>query len=408
MSVNTVEPKTTPNLPANILTDVQTVSSIPILPTLLEVICRTTGMGFAAVARVTEDRWVACSVKDDIQFGLKPGEELKVETTICHEIRQGGGPVLIDNVAENPEFANHHTPALYGFQSYISVPIYRKDGRFFGTLCAIDPHPHKIETPEIKGMFTLFADLISFHLDSIEKLTSSESKLQKEIETGSFRDEFIAILGHDLKNPVSAISNGAQILQRMQLDPQALRLAQIIKNSAYRMSELIENILDFARGRLGEGISINPELVTSPESFLLQVINELKAVWPDREIITSIDLPLPLHCDAGRLGQLLSNLLGNALTYGSNDQPVQVTARIHAGNFVLAVTNAGPAISRETMRRLFEPFARGEVRQGQQGLGLGLYIAYKIALGHGGDIEVESKDGFTCFTFRMPLDPRND
>src|ERR1700744_3361162 len=105
-------------------------------------------MGFSAIARVTEDRWITCSVRDEILFGLVPGSELKVETTICHEIRQSGDPVIIDHVALNPAFANHHTPAMYGFQSYISVPILRRDGTFFGTLCAIDPNPHRLETPE--------------------------------------------------------------------------------------------------------------------------------------------------------------------------------------------------------------------------------------------------------------------
>ena len=82
-------------------------------------------MGFAAVARVTEDRWIACSVKDDIAFGLKPDGELQIATTICHEIRQNGQLVVIDHVAEDGAFKDHHTPRMYGFQSYISVPIVR-------------------------------------------------------------------------------------------------------------------------------------------------------------------------------------------------------------------------------------------------------------------------------------------
>ena len=83
------------------------------MPTILEVVCRTTGMGFAAVARVTEDRWVACSVLDEIDFGLKVGGELRLETTICHEIRQTREAVVIDNVAEDPIYCKHATPAMY-------------------------------------------------------------------------------------------------------------------------------------------------------------------------------------------------------------------------------------------------------------------------------------------------------
>jgi GAF domain-containing protein len=133
--------------------DIQAIQWIDAVPSILEVVCRTTGMGFAAIARVTEQRWIACAVKDDIRFGLEPGGELKVETTICHEIRQSGSAVVIDHVAEDQAFCGHPTPAMYGFQSYISMPIVRTDGSFFGTLCAIDPRPAVLKTPQTIAMF---------------------------------------------------------------------------------------------------------------------------------------------------------------------------------------------------------------------------------------------------------------
>ena len=146
--------------------DIDAIGAIDAVPTILNVVCRVTGMGFAAVARVTEQRWICCAVHDEIQFGLQPGGELKVETTICHEIRQMREAVVIDHVAEDTLYCQHHTPAMYGFQSYISMPIFLKDGRFFGTLCAIDPRPHRLKNPETIGMFKLFAELIAFHLDA--------------------------------------------------------------------------------------------------------------------------------------------------------------------------------------------------------------------------------------------------
>ena len=120
--------------------DLDAIARISAVPMILDVVCRTTGMGFAAVARVTEDRWIACSVKDDIALGLQPGGELKLETTICNEIRQSGQPVVIDHVAQDNAWCGHHTPAMYGFKG-ISVPIVRSNGAFFGTLCAIDLAP---------------------------------------------------------------------------------------------------------------------------------------------------------------------------------------------------------------------------------------------------------------------------
>jgi signal transduction histidine kinase len=107
------------------------------------------------------------------------------------------------------------------------------------------------------GMFRLFADLIAFHLDAQDRLALSELKLLEERKTAELRDQFIAILGHDLGNPVGAVLNVAQMLLRIPGDERIKRLANILQNSSYRMKALIENILDFARGRLGEGIILN-------------------------------------------------------------------------------------------------------------------------------------------------------
>ena len=121
--------------------DIAAVQHIPEVEAMLAEVCALTGMGFAGIARVTADRWVACQLLDRIEFGLKPGDELKIKTTICDEIRASGQCVFIDHVTENPLWRRHHTPAMYGFESYISIPITLPDGSFFGTLCAIDPAP---------------------------------------------------------------------------------------------------------------------------------------------------------------------------------------------------------------------------------------------------------------------------
>lgn len=129
--------------------------------TILEEVCRVTGMGFAAVARVTETRWVACQVLDKVEFGLEPGDELKIKTTICDEIRQSGVGVIIDEVRAEPRWRSHPTPILYGFQSYVSLPILLPDGSFFGTLCAIDPSPRMISGPELVAVLTGFAERVA-------------------------------------------------------------------------------------------------------------------------------------------------------------------------------------------------------------------------------------------------------
>ncbi len=121
----------------------------PAIRAVLDEVCRLTRMGFAAVARVTEERWIACQVLDRIDFGLKPGDELALKTTICDDIRQSGEAVVIDYASADLVWQTHATPRLYGFESYASFPIYLDDGSFYGTLCAIDPAPHEVSDSAI-------------------------------------------------------------------------------------------------------------------------------------------------------------------------------------------------------------------------------------------------------------------
>ena len=384
--------------------DIKAVSGIESVPLILDVVCRVTGMGFAAVARVTEDRWIACSVDDRIGFGLKPGGELPVLTTICNEIRQTGEGVIFDDADADPRFKDHHTPAIYGLKSYIALPIRLRDGTFFGTLCAIDPAPHAVDRPEIIGMFRLFADLIAQHLSADARLAASRAQLSEAREATQLREQFMAVLGHDLRNPLAAIASGVGLLQRSVSsdDERGLRVLKMMQQSSLRMAELIENLLDFARGRLGAGLSLNRELHTTLEPAIVQVINELRSAWPDRTVEMRFDFEAPVLVDAARIGQMVSNLVGNAFSHGDTDTPVRVTALSDASGFWLSVANEGAAIPPEVMARLFLPFSRGEVLRNQHGLGLGLYIASEIAAAHGGMLTAQSSDDETKFIFRIP------
>jgi signal transduction histidine kinase len=383
--------------------DVAAIAGIDAVAAILEVVCRTTGMGFAAVARVTEDRWIACAVKDDIGFGLKPGGELKIETTFCNDVRGSGQPVIIDHVAEDEVFRSHPIPAMYGFQSYISMPIRRPCGTFFGTLCAVDSRPMKVGTPETVGMFRLFADLIGFHLDARDRLALSEAALLTERETSELREQFIAVLGHDLRNPLASIQAGARMLEAVSLDDRGRRIVTLIQSSVWRMAGLIENVLDFARGRLGGGLILDRDATAPLVPILLHAVEELKSAWPERDIRVDIDLPGPVNCDHARMAQVLSNLLGNALTHGAPDEIISVGASVGEGRFELFVANGGNPISEKVMRRLFEPFYREQADRHGQGLGLGLFISAEIARAHGGTLTVKSVPDETRFTMTMPI-----
>jgi GAF domain-containing protein len=220
-------------MPHEFQADLDAIAAIPAVPTILEVICRTTGMRFAAVARVTDSRWVCCASRDDIAFGLVPGGELPVQTTICNEIRCSHAAVAINNVAEDSRFRDHPTPAMYGFQSYISVPIMLADGAFFGTLCSIDPRPNTLNNPAVSGMFKLFAELIAFHLDANQKLAQAERDHARRSE------RFKAGLGHDMRNTLAAIDAGVRLLAKTPLNDRGALIVREMQGSAEKLAQQV-------------------------------------------------------------------------------------------------------------------------------------------------------------------------
>jgi signal transduction histidine kinase len=390
--------------PQDIARDVAAVGRISAVPALLRLICQNTGMGFAAVARVTDGTWTACAVQDDIRFGLAPGGQLDVQTTLCRESRAARQPVVIDHASQDPVYAGHHTPKLYNIESYISVPIVRPGGDYFGNLCAIDRRPRIVSDPRTVTMFTVFAELIALQLESDDHQVEVEQALAHERATAELREQFIAVLGHDLRNPLAAVGATAELMVRSSAEPQMIALSTRLRATARRMSRLIDDVLDFARGRLGSGIGIEAQEVPDLASYLRDVVAELREAHPERTVIECITIDRAVRCDRGRLQQLLSNLLGNALTYGAADRPVVVSATIDAQALVLAVANEGDPIAPENLALVFEPYWRPRSSKPGGGLGLGLYIGAQIARAHGGELTVRSSsDAGTVFEARLPI-----
>lgn len=390
--------------PEEIARDVAAVGRLDAVPTLLEVLCDITGMGFTAVARVTDKTWTLCAVKDEINFGLKPGGQLELETTLCIEAKRSRSAIVIDHASQDPRYRDHHTPRLYKIESYVSVPIILSNDRYFGNLCAIDPRPARVMEPKVIGLFQRFAALIAHQLESELKHENSETALRNERAASELREQFIAILGHDLRNPLQAVSVTSLLMEKRATDPLIKDMATRISRNAKRMSALIDDILDFARGRLGGGIGVSIDEGAQVNAALTEVVRELQDGQPDREVITDIRVTRTIRCDIARLQQVTSNLVANALTHGDPDRPVKVIAFTDEREFVLQVSNEGEPIPPEALPKIFEPFWRHAIGSNRQGLGLGLSICSQIVRAHHGTLSVTStKDNGTTFTARLPL-----
>jgi len=392
--------------------DIDDIQSIPIVPTMLDFICQTTGMGFAAIARVTADRWLTCGVLDQINFGLKPGDELEVESTICHEVRQAKELVVIDHVKEDAFYCSHHTPLQYGFQSYISVPIIRKNGEFFGTLCAIDPKPNKLNNKKIIGMFAMFADLLAFHLNAIDLIESKDAELKtKAVELQSY--EFVS--SHDLQEPLRKIQ---MFSSRLEDDSEILseggrKYVKKIKSTAKGMRRLLNDLLAHAEAenvrRELESTDL-ADVVKKVESRLteLLVLCNGKIVTHNLGSLTAVPL---------QIEQLLYNIIHNSIMYRSpeRDLVVTVTMNVHKGAHFriprltgnkdyceLTIADNGIGFAKKHNKEIFKIFERLSSGKTNTSSGIGLAIAKKIVANHNGAILAEGKVGLGA-TFKIYL-----
>ncbi len=391
--------------------DLEAVRQIPVVPQMLEVICQVTGMGFAAIARVTEDRWLACSVRDEVNFGLKEGGELKVETTLCHEVKGQCQLIVIDDVDQDSQYRDHHTPRIYGLKSYISVPIILKDGTFFGTLCAINAKPAQLNNSKVIHLFTMFADLLSFHLQSLELLERSQRENRELLDqnktltnTNFDLDSFVYTASHDLKSHLANIEGlldaFTEELEKEELDPDELRqIVAVMRSSLQRFTNTIRSLVTVIEAdqdsEPGATEAVNlQQLVEDAKLDLAHLIHESRA----RIEVSSGGSLLPGFAPKN-LRSIVHNLLSNALKYRSPERVPEVLVQANQvdGRTHLSVTDNGLGIPKDKKDKVFTMFKR--LHDHVEGSGLGLYIVKRMVDNAGGEIQVSSTlDEGTTFT----------
>ncbi|HYO57328.1 ATP-binding protein [Archangium sp.] len=260
-------------------------------------------------------------------------------------------------------------------------------------------YPVRDEDGSISGLGVVVMD--------ITEQKRAEAHLRR---TAEFRERFMSIVSHDLRNPLNAILLSANALLRSEdLGERHVKGARRIVASAERMKRMISDLLDFARGRLGGGIPISPRAVVLT-ALCREVVEELEAGRPGREVELEMEGDLRGEWDADRLSQLLINLGKNALDYSPEETRVRFSLHGEGGFVRLEVHNEGPPIPPERLGSIFEPFRRfsGEEKSlsSTSGLGLGLYIVEQIVRAHRGSVSVRStEEEGTTFTVRLPRRP---
>jgi len=333
---------------------------------------------------------------------------------------------------------NHHAAELWGREPAIgdleerfcgSFKMFRADGSFMpheqcpmaealsGTISDVRDVEVSIERPD-GSRVTLVVNIrplrdkdgevtsaISCFYDITERKQAENRlavSLDRERELAEFREKFIGILGHDLRTPLASIVMAAgMLLERGHLDEQDEKSVARIIRSDQRMSEMITQLLDLTRARLGGGLPIERK-PTDLREVIRHVVEEFGAT-----IQQEVHGDVAGLWDGGRLAEALSNLVGNAIEYATRGTTVIVKARAEEGDVVIEVDNHGEPIPADELPFIFEPFRRARpLEKSPTGnLGLGLYIAHQIVASHGGTLDGQSADGVTTFVLRLPRWP---
>lgn len=320
-----------------------------------------------------------------------------------HEILGFGGKIA---------FETHLAPLLrmQGHVHEIALDLVSLSGKKLPTI-ANAAEKRAADGKHLFTRLTLFkaVDRRKFERSLVEARAKAEAESKAYREAALLREQFIAVLGHDIRNPLAALAAGVGLLERKEKpSTRGLAILREMAASIERATTLVDDLLDLARGSLGAGIPVNRDSEAPLTPVLEQVVSELRRVTPDREIEVNIAIDEPVFCDRARLGQLASNLLANAITHGSDERPIWFEAITERDRFKLSVANAGAPIPEDVRARLFQPFFRGGSRASRNGLGLGLYIASEIAKAHGGTLDVSSNAHETRFTFEMEARPHSE
>lgn len=305
----------------------------------------------------------------------------------------------------DPRFATHPAPKLYGIESYVAVPLHRRDGSFFGVLCALDPRPADVSEDKLE-VFRHLGDLVGYQLEQEDELGRRDAQLFSAHEAAQLREQLIGIVSHDLRNPLNAITlSAATLMRRTDLDDRARRGLSRILESADRANRLIRDLLDFTRARMGKSLPVKRQHVDL-HALTQQVVDEVGLATPGRRFDMDCQGDAQGSWDPDRIAQVLTNLLTNAVQYSPPGTPIRVKTVAEGGQVVLSVGNEGPPIPMHVLPNLFEPMTRGTDAGGERrSIGLGLFIVDQIVRAHGGGVEVESTgDAGTTFRVRLPRD----
>ncbi|AKV01282.1 Sensory box histidine kinase [Labilithrix luteola] len=335
-------------------------------------------------------------------------------TRWCEAMRgtNGMGTALEEGTAVAVIGRAHFDPAARNLVCY-SVPIRGVNGVIVAALdisalaATADPLLGVVVQSlgaAIEGALRVHAvEQVASQMDALRSEEAEARKLRDELaSTLKLNETFLAVVAHELRGPLATVSMGADLLLARAHDAKQRRVASLVRSSGQRMSRMVEELFDLARARLGGGIPLLQRVGMDFGAVAERVVGELALAHPTRALDLTKKGDTFGDWDEVRIGQLVSNLITNAIRHGGNDSPIRVEIDgSSASSVVVTVTNEGE-IPSDVRSRLFDPFEVSRLTRSREGLGLGLFIASRVAEAHRGTISVASRAGETVFRVMLP------
>ncbi len=298
----------------------------------------------------------------------------------------------------------HLAPLLHmqGSLSEVKLELVRRDGQVIPVVMNALRHDEGEQAFSEVALFVA-RDRDKYERELLRARRRLEDLVAKEKDRALLAEQMVAIVSHDLRNPLQTIQMAAVLLTRNEPTPHQLSVLGRISRAGHRAQRLIADLLDFTQARLGKGIAVHT-LPIELHDVLADVVDELGHAYPERRLVHETQGEGTCVGDADRLAQLVGNLISNAIAYGDAGCPITIRSEIAPEECRISVHNAGAPIPPELQAVLFEPMVRGSSEGGaSRSVGLGLFIVREIARAHGGRVSVESGANLgTTFTVTFP------
>ncbi|KTS97584.1 histidine kinase [Pseudomonas oryzihabitans] len=387
-----------PDQHSSAVESIDLLNSLDAVATLLKVACDLSGLKFAAVAEVSAERWIACAVHDRLDYGLTVGTELELEATFCDHVRSSHDAVIIADVAQDATYCDHPLPQRYGWKSYLSLPVFRPNGTFFGTLCGFDRQPAPLlEQPAVIGSLEGFARLLGELIAREEQRRDEAPGPRGEADLQALHDQLLVLFEQDLQRPLHALASAANE------GVEQLPAAQRWQAEARRLARRSAEAADFVRARLGHGPLLKPTAVEGMNGHIEALVASLRGRYPDPVFHTALPtLPATVRLDLPRLLQALEALLDYTANQTASGQIIHLSGEIRERAYLLKVEGPGTPMQPDAPVQSFRPVLVPSATGSPAGLALGLYLAREIVRGHGGSLTARTLDGRQHFTLTLP------